>query len=131
MKNESVKSYEDVCKIKGIDPVASLPFPDPKTPEEKAINGFTKVIRTIEVLNGDWKPDWNNYNQPKYYPLWDMRSPKGAVVGSAAGFSYHGYDYDDSFSDLSSRLVLKDRKSAEHIAKYFIDDYRAFMVIEG
>ena len=28
---------------------------------------FRKLLEVAEYLNGDWKPDWNNYNQCKYY----------------------------------------------------------------
>ena len=119
---DQVKSYEDVCKIKNIDPINSLPFPEPATAEEKAINGFTKIIRAIEVLNEGWKPDWEDWNQRKYYPWWNS--------GSGSGFSYLVYDFVRSSSPLGSRLVLKSRELAEHIAEHFIDDYRAFMVIE-
>ena len=26
-----------------------------------------KLLEVADYLNGDWKPDWNNYNQCKYY----------------------------------------------------------------
>ena len=26
-----------------------------------------KLLEVANYLNGDWKPDWNNYNQCKYY----------------------------------------------------------------
>ena len=28
---------------------------------------FRKLLEVAEYLNGDWKPDWNDYNQCKYY----------------------------------------------------------------
>lgn len=28
---------------------------------------FRKLLEVADYLNGDWKPDWNNYNQCKYY----------------------------------------------------------------
>jgi hypothetical protein len=124
---ETVKSYEDVCKIQGIDPVKSLPFPEPQTEEEKAINGFTKVIRAIAVLNEGWKPDWTDFDQLKYYPWFYMKKNHS----SGPGFSYGGYDCDNTYSRLGSRLVLKSRKLAEHMAEYFLEDYKSFMVIES
>lgn len=126
---EKVKSYEDVCKIKGIDPVKSLPFPEATTDEEKAINGFTRITRTIEVLNEGWKPDWNNWDERKYYPWFDLKTNEGA--GSGVGFSFNGYYFDHSLSSVGSRLVLKSRELVEHIVKYFLEDYKAFMTFEG
>ena len=126
---EKVKSYEDVCKIKGIDPVKSLPFPEAKTDEEKAINGFTKITRTIDVLNEGWKPNWNNWEERKYYPWFDLETDEAA--GSGVGFSCNGFGFVYSYSIVSSRLVLKSRELVEHIVKYFLEDYKAFMTIEG
>ena len=37
------------------------------------VNHFSKLLtirqlfEVADYLNGDWKPDWNNYNQCKYY----------------------------------------------------------------
>ena len=28
---------------------------------------FRKLLEVADYLNGNWKPDWNNYNQCKYY----------------------------------------------------------------
>jgi hypothetical protein len=89
MITEQVKTYEDICAIDGVDAVKSLPFPEPKSGEEIAINGFAKAIRVARVLNEDWVPDWSNYNQYKYYPYFDMNPDEVPAGGSGLGFSFH------------------------------------------
>lgn len=123
---EKVKNYEDVCKIDGVDPIKSLPYPEATNPEEIAVNNFAKAIRINRVLNEGWQPDWNNWDEYKYYPWFDMQSKAG--LGS--GFSCFGYCCDYSLSGVGARLVFKTRALAEFAGKTFLDVYRGFMVIE-
>jgi len=121
-----VKTYADICQIDGVDPVQSLPYPSATNSEEIAVNSFAKAIRINRVLNEGWQPDWNNWDETKYYPWFDMRDN----AGSGSGFSYDDYDSDCTYSDVSARLVFKTRALAEFAGKTFTDVYRGFMVIE-
>lgn len=126
MNLTEIKTYEDICKIDGVDPIKSLPIQDPKTPEENAINSIAKVFRINRVLNEGWVPDWNNYSEYKYYPWFDMR----AAAGSGSGFSSYVYAYDYVLSRVGARLVYKSRALAEFASKTFLAEYRGYMVIE-
>ena len=132
MKKQAIKittrvtNYADICAIDGVDPVQSLPFPEPKTPDEEAINSVAKVFRINRVLNEGWTPDWNNSSQYKYYPWFDMRS----AAGSGSGFSFGDYCYDGVCSGVGARLVYKSRELAEFAGQTFLAEYRGFMVIE-
>lgn len=125
---EQVKSYEDICKIDGVDPVQSLPYPNATDSEEIAVNSFAKVIRINRVLNEGWKPDWNNDDEYKYYPWFDMETYE-KDAGSGSGFSYGGCLCVDTFSFVGARLVYKSRELAEFAGKTFLSEYRGFMVI--
>ena len=35
---------------------------------------FRKLLEVADYLNGNWKPDWNDANQNKYYILYDGRN---------------------------------------------------------
>jgi len=126
---DKIKNYEDICTFDGVDPVQSLPFPQEQNAEEIAINSFAKAIRINRVLNEGWTPDWNNFDERKYYPWFDMETYPGQV-GSGAGFSYGDYDFVYSGSCVGSRLVFKSRELAEFAGRTFLDTYRGFMVIE-
>jgi len=123
---KNVQSYEDICKIDGVDPIQSLPYPSATNPEEIAVNSFAKAIRINRVLNEGWQPDWNNWEERKYYPWFDMEGE----AGSGSGFSYYDYVYVITLSDVGARLVFKTRDLAEFVGKTFTDIYRGFMVIE-
>lgn len=129
MITEKIKSYEDVCAVEGVDTVTSLPYPEPKDAEEIAINAFAKITRIVRVLNEGWQPDWNNGNELKYYPWFDMET-YDEQVGSGVGFSYYHCDCDLSTSHVGARLVFKTRGLAEYAGETFLSIYREFMVFE-
>ena len=35
---------------------------------------FRKLLEVAEYLNGDWKPDWDNLNQLKYFIIYNHRN---------------------------------------------------------
>lgn len=128
MNIKKIKTYEDICKIDGVDPIQSLPFHEAKTAEEFAINSFAKAIRINRVLNDGWQPNWNDYSQYKYYPWFDMRS--NSQVGSGVGFSCGVCRCGGSDSAVGSRLVFKTRELAKFAGTVFLEIYRGFMVID-
>ena len=42
---------------------------------------FRKLLEVADYLNGDWKPDWNNYNQLKYFILYNHRNKTLDIFG--------------------------------------------------
>jgi hypothetical protein len=126
MITKKVKTYEDICKIDGVDPIKSLPYPDASNPEEQAVNSFAMAIRINRILNEGWQPDWNNWDERKYYPWFDMQGE----AGSGVGFSCGAYGYGCTHSAVGSRLVFKTRELAEFAGKTFLSVYRGFMMIE-
>jgi hypothetical protein len=128
MNLKKIKTYADICKIDGVDPIKSLPFPEAKTAEETAVNSFAMTIRINRVLNEGWQPDWNNSREYKYYPWFYMRSD--SQVGSGVGFSYYDYSCVHSDSAVGSRLVFKTETLAKFAGTTFLEVYRGFMVIE-
>ena len=124
-----VKTFEAACKMQGLDPKKVLP--DCSTIVEKdraAVIAFAKMCIIHRSLNGDWKPDWNNYSQPKYYPCFDFRTNEKGPSG--VGLSSDVYDYDCSYSNLSVRLFYKDRETAEHAGKVFIKLYAEMALVK-
>lgn len=73
---ERVKSFEDACQVLGI----STNVPDVKglpRKHQKAIVANYKLIIIAEALNEGWKPNWQDSDECKYYPWFDMRNPAG------------------------------------------------------
>jgi len=72
--------------------------------------GYRLAKLMIMSLNEDWTPDWNDPNQVKYVPWFDMRG--------SSGFRFDVYVSWNSASVVGSRLCLKSRPLCEHIGKH-------------
>ena len=94
-----IKAFEDACKVLNLDANTVIPdfslFP---VEEQEAMKAHAKLIIINKAINGDWVPDWNNSNEYKYYPWFEMGSPSGG------GFSYDDYDSWNTNSNVSSHL---------------------------
>ena len=124
-----LETFESACEVVGIDSknvpnVENLPL------------GHGKAIVSIYMLfvmsEAAWKHknekiDWNNNDQRKYYPWFDLETYSS---GSAPGFSYYDCHYAASGSAVGSRLVFPDRETAEYVAKTHLHLYKDMMLIE-
>lgn len=73
---DRVKSFEDACQVLGI----STNVPEVKglpRKHQKAIIANYKLIVIAEALNEGWKPNWQDSDEYKYYPWFDMSNPAG------------------------------------------------------
>lgn len=82
---------------------------------------YTKLKLIAECLNEGWKPNWDNSNEYKYYPYFDMRS--------GVGFSYSYYDDWDTDTACGSRLCFKSKELAEYAGKTFEAIYKDFLTL--
>lgn len=123
---KTIKSFEDACKKVGVDPEA---LPDVSMiPEEfrKAIINCYKLYIIFKAINNGWTPDWNNWDQYKYYPWFKVLSS-----GSGFDFSYSGYYYDVTFTTVGSRLCTDTSEKALYIGKQFGEEYAEFFLIRN
>lgn len=112
--------YEDACEYFDIVPAAHLPYPDSNDPEDIFANTDRKlslIAKAINVLDNSWTPDWDNSNQYKYYPWFDMRN--GGV-----GCSDTTYGGSHSISRVGSRFCFSSEKIAKYFGMQFIDLYK-------
>ena len=120
-----IKTFEDACKALKLDPEKVIPdfsmFPEK---HQKAMIAHAKLIIIAQALNGDWKPDWKNWEQWKYTPWFDMENSS-----SGSGFSYLDCADWHAGSCVGSRLCFKSRDLAEYAGKQFLDLYRDYFVI--
>lgn len=110
---DRVKSYGDACVALGL-PVYI--FSNGESPDEVA---YMKLKTIIKALNEGWVPDWENSQEYKYYPWWQIKG----------GFELYYVDYYYSTSFVSSRLCFKNRELAEYAAKQFKDLYKDYMLV--
>jgi len=112
---DRVKSFDDACKIKGIEPESLFNKKDTK--DEIA---YKKIKVIAEVLNEGWTPDWSNSNQYKYTPYFKA---------SGSGFSDCVYARWSTVTGVGSRLCYKSSELAIYAGKQFEDIYNDFLTL--
>jgi len=125
-----VQSFAAACKVEKLDPkkliIKLAGFPKDYVNALIAIAQLFIIVKAANRLanNGkEWKPNWDDTSQYKYYPWFWMD-------GGSSGFRFGGYADWDSASNVGSRLAFKTREDAEYYGKKFLSLYKAFMVIK-
>lgn len=112
---ESIKTVEDACNVTGL----------PVTPEfnevpEELREYFKAVYEAVVITKaivGDWKPNWNDWDQRKWFPWFDMQS--------SGGFVFYGAGSDSSCASAgnAARLCFPTEEMAEYAGRTFTDVY--------
>lgn len=121
---DRVKSFEDACQVLGI----STNVPEVKglpRKHQKAIIANYKLIVIAEALNEGWKPNWQDSDEYKYYPWFDMSNPAGV------GFSNANHTASSSAAYLGSRLCLKNRELAIYFGQTFTDLFNDSLLLNA
>lgn len=80
-----------------------------------------KMIVIAEALNEGWIPDWDTYNEYKYYPWFEMSPSSFAFGGSFC-------DSASAAAGSGSRLKFRTRELSEYAAKQFIDIWKDIQI---
>lgn len=118
---ERITTWQDVCKEAVINFANVCPWTYANTKEKRAQNAYAKLQLISKVLNEGWEPDFTDTNQYKWYN-WFQKD--------AHGRGWRPHDYGSyCFSDVYSGagLYFKDKKTAEHAAKNFLDIYIEYL----
>lgn len=121
---DRVKSFEDACQVLGI----STNVPEVKglpRKHQKAIIANYKLIVIAEALNEGWKPNWQDSDEYKYYPWFDMSNPAG--VGCSNAHAAASYTY----ASFGSRLCLKNRELAIYFGQTFTDLFNDSLLLNA
>lgn len=116
---ELVKSFEDARNMTGRPDVPD--FSNLPTDMRKHFEAQYKMIVIAEALNEEWIPDWDNYDEYKYYPWFEM---------SPSSFAFGDSDCGDAYAcaGSGSRLKFRTRELAEYAAKQFIDIWKDIQI---
>lgn len=79
MNYKEIKSYEDACKILGVQPISENAVAAFPAEDRKSMLAYHKLTIIARAINGGWKPDWNNRSQYKYYPVSTTKMPGSRV----------------------------------------------------
>lgn len=121
---DRVKSFEDACQVLGI----STNVPEVKglpRKHQKAIIANYKLIVIAEALNEGWKPNWQDSDEYKYYPWFDMSNPAGV------GYSYTNTTASHTNANIGSRLCLKNRELAIYFGQTFTDLFNDSLLLNA
>ncbi|QTE37520.1 hypothetical protein J3L18_00180 [Mucilaginibacter gossypii] len=124
MNYQEIKTYEDACKVLGIDAKEDLPYANPDNGKQTFLNAVAKIETFAKAINlednGDeWIP--GTYTST-YIPYFDLDVPSGF------GFSYSDYVTWDAATSVGSRLSYRSRAHAEHAGRCLESTYREMMV---
>ena len=121
---DRVKSFEDACQVLGI----STNVPEVKglpRKHQKAIIANYKLIVIAEALNEGWKPNWQDSDEYKYYPWFDMSNPAGV------GYSGTHAAASNTAAHVGSRLCLKNRELAIYFGQTFTDLFNDSLLLNA
>jgi len=124
MDFKKIKTYEDACAALKLNPNSVPDFSMIPEEEQAALIAHAKLVVIAKAANGDWKPNWNDNGERKFYPWFDME----AGDNNPSGFSLGGVYVDGTYTYVGSRLCYKSREIAEHVANTFLELYKAYMV---
>lgn len=128
MELKQLKTFEDACKVEGLDSKKVLPdFKMYPAKDRKAMIAHAKLVIIAKAANriGNkgkaWKPNWNNGMWDKWYPWFYM--------GGSSGFRCDGCDDRNSYSTVGSHLCFVSLEVAEHVGKQFVKLYKDYFVM--
>jgi hypothetical protein len=89
-----------------------------------AVLAIAKLFMVVDHHNPEFQPDYSDYSQDKFEPIFEPGSPSGAR------FAFDDHDDWRAFSGVGSRLVSESREKTRMIAENYPDLYKDFMVYE-
>lgn len=119
MNYKEIKSYEDACKVLGIQPISENAVAAFPKEDRKSMLAYHKLTIIARAINGGWKPDWNDRTQYKYYPIFFYET---------AGLSFANANYaaSNTTANIGSRLCFKTEAMSDYAAATFADLYTDF-----
>lgn len=108
---ERISGWGDAAAIMGFHPVDDLPYPNPKTERQHAVNAFFVLDVATDAYNEGQVPDWNDKAQKKFQSWWQKNS--------SFGFSGSYSTYVRSDSSVGLRLSTLSEENLRDMAKKF------------
>jgi hypothetical protein len=113
---DKIKTYEDVCIHLGIDVNDDIPYLNPKTSKQISQNAYSRLDNIVRCFNGEWKPNWSDSNEYKYYPYFYNKStgashgigstPASNTTKNSSDFVFVNANLVTTYSPVGSRLCF-------------------------
>jgi len=105
---EKIKTFEDA--LKGSDVIVEF---NNDSDDEIA---YKKLKVIVSAINNGWKPDWNNSDERKWFPVF--------ILSSGFGFDDSSYGYALAGTGVGSRLCFQSEEQSDYAANQFIEIYK-------
>lgn len=86
---KKIASYEDACRVLNIQPINEEVFNIFPKEDQRSMLAYHKLTVITRALNNGWKPNWDDQNEWKYYPLF-----RYVNAGLSYAYEYRGCEYD-------------------------------------
>lgn len=105
---KKIASYEDACRVLNIQPINEEVFNIFPKEDQRSMLAYHKLTVITRALNNGWKPNWDDQNEWKYYPLF-----RYVNAGLSRAYALRGYDYvcDYRLSALLSHVRAREIRS--------------------
>lgn len=112
-------TIEEAFKALGLERPSPEDFSHiPERFRDKQIATYEGQV-VVAAINGDWKADYGDHNQEKWYPV--CYQEEG--TNDLSGFRFLGadYDYADTYRGGGSHLVFSGREDVIHYITHFLE----------
>lgn len=118
---KKIASYEDACRVLNIQPINEEVFNIFPKEDQRSMLAYHKLTVITRALNNGWKPNWDDQNEWKYYPLFRYVN---------AGLSYATTTYAASSTNavIGSRLCFYASRLARYAGNQFTDLYEQILI---
>lgn len=112
-----IKLWEKFCKDNKLK--VTLPHLNPKDSDEEWDNSAVMLRHIFKIRRGNWKPDYTDGNQPKWFPRFTLSS-------SGLAFEFSNANFWNTFLSVGSRLCLPTEKMSDSVAREFLPIFEKF-----
>lgn len=104
---KKIASYEDACRVLNIQPINEEVFNIFPKEDQRSMLAYHKLTVITRALNNGWKPNWDDQNEWKYYPLFRyVNAGLSYASTSNAGYGFEcGYRLSALLSHVRAREI--------------------------
>lgn len=120
--SDRIKTFEDACKVLGLNPATEVPFKKPTTNRQKFLNAAAKLDIISEALLEGVILDWSNSDQKKWAPWFNKYT-------SGAGFRFLGSVgwWAGAHAIGGARLCVDTEKKSDYFGTQFLDIWNDYL----
>ena len=116
---KKIASYEDACRVLNIQPINEEVFNIFPKEDQRSMLAYHKLTVITRALNNGWKPNWDDQNEWKYYPLFRYVNAGLSCANTLNAASHTN-------ARIGSRLCFPTSALAKYAAEHFADLYRDY-----